>query len=58
MLDVLALPDAALGELPATRAGALPEEYVAVVAHQDDADIGAIPLCVDPITHGASFTNS
>ncbi len=56
--DLLSVADSALGELPAACAGALAEEYLAVVAHQDDADIGSVTLRVDPVAHGGRFTGS
>ena len=51
MLDRLALAHTTLRELPAARPGALSEKYLAAIAHQDDADIGSIPLRVDPVAH-------
>ena len=56
LLDRLALAHAALRKLPAAPARALTQEHLAVVAHQHDADIGAIPLRVDPVAHVERFT--
>src|SRR5687767_14233259 len=42
LFDRFALTHASLRKLPSPAARPLPEEYLAVVAHQDDADIGAI----------------
>ena len=58
LFDRLTLAHAALRKLPAATAGALTQKYLAVVAHQDDADIGSIPLGVDPVAHDARFTGS
>src|SRR4029078_362550 len=44
------------GNLRAAATGTLAEESLAVVAHQHDSDIGAIPLCVDPVAHESLFT--
>ena len=55
LFDRLALAHAALGKLPAATAGALAQKYLAAIAHQDDADIGSISLCVDPVAHDVMF---
>jgi len=47
---------ATLRKLPATAAGSLAEEYLAIAAHQQDADIGAKTLGVDPVAHVECFT--
>ena len=55
LLGGLALPHAALRKLPALAAGAPPEEQLAVIAHQDDADIGPESVAVDHVTHDHPF---
>src|SRR5882672_9099529 len=56
LFDRLALAYATLRKLPATAAGSLAEEYLAIAAHQQDADIGAKTLGVDPVAHVECFT--
>jgi hypothetical protein len=56
LLHRLVLSHTTLRKLPAAGARALSEENLAVVAHQDDADICAITLRIDPVAHEARFT--
>ena len=50
----LVAKNAALRELPAAAARAPAEKNLAIIAHQDDADVGPKPVCVDEIGHSKS----
>ena len=61
LLGALAAADAALRKLPAARAGAAAQEYLAVVVHDHDADIGPVAFVVDVIglaVHRREFFHS
>jgi hypothetical protein len=55
LLERLALLDASLRELPPPAAVASTQQQLAVIAHQDDADIGAKSLGIDAVRHGANI---
>ena len=52
VLERLALPDAPLWELPPPSAVTSTQQQLSIVAHQDDAHIGAESLSIDGIRHG------